>query len=115
MSRWWSKNNVTLNNVKAKHLIMFSGDTDGSTPHIINGEQVKCVSFFRFLGNHSTTYLMWTRNTITMIKKSPAAGALPHILRNSNMRKSNMDQKLLLVHVESVFSYCLGLVSSDHS
>jgi len=109
LSRWCSDNNLTLNILKTKELILdFRKHRQDYTPLLINGEQVEIVSTFRFLGTYLSADYSWTYNIRALVKK---AQQRLHFLRV--LRKNNMDTKLLLAFyhssVLSVLTYCLNI------
>jgi len=71
LSRWCSDNNLTLNILKTKELILdFRKHRQDYTPLLINGEQVEIVSTFRFLGTYLSADYSWTYNIRALVKKA---------------------------------------------
>lgn len=52
LSRWCSENNLKLNILKTKTLILDKRQGQVNSPLFINGERMKSVSTLRFLGTH---------------------------------------------------------------
>ncbi|CAF92499.1 unnamed protein product, partial [Tetraodon nigroviridis] len=71
-------------------------------------EEVETISTFKFLGTHISSDNSWTGNIRSLVKK---AQQRLHFLRI--LRKTNLDQKLLLAFyhsaVESVLTHCLSV------
>ena len=109
LSSWCSENNLTLNVLKTKELIMdFRRIRQDHTPLLINGEQVETVTTFRFLGTHIAADHSWTHNTGMLVKKAQQRLYFLRVLK-----KNNLHTKLLLAFyhssIESVLTYCLGV------
>ena len=109
LSRWCSENNLTLNILKTKELIMyFRKHRQNYTTLLINGERVETVTTFKFLGTHISADHSCTSNIRALVKK---AQQRLHFLRV--LRKNNLDTKLLLVFyhssVKSVLTHCLSV------
>ncbi|KAK3536026.1 hypothetical protein QTP70_025280, partial [Hemibagrus guttatus] len=68
LSAWCSMNNLTLNAMKTKELIVDFRKSSSSrhSPIYINGSEVERVSSFKFLGVHISEDLCWHLNTSTL-------------------------------------------------
>jgi len=104
---WCSDNNLVLNSIKTKELIIdFRKNSRTPDPLYINSNCVERVPAFRFLGTHIAEDLSWSINTTTSVKK---AQQRLHFLRI--LRKNNLEEKLMVsfyrCSIESVLAYCL--------
>lgn len=72
LASWGSENNLFLNIAKTKELIINfrRSQDDEYAPVFINGARVERVSSFRFLGTHISDDLMWSSNTMALVKKA---------------------------------------------
>lgn len=74
-------------------------------PLFINGDCVKRVSTFKFLGTHIAEDLSWSANTSAVVKKDPAAIALPEGAKEEQFRGEAARHLLPLHHRE-----CAGIL-----
>ena len=67
---WYADNNLALNTIKTKELIVdFRKKAGTDIPIHINGMEVERVASFKFLGVHISKDLSWTLNTSSLVKK----------------------------------------------
>ena len=68
---WCAANNLTLNTIKTKEVIMdFRRHRADPAPLHINGDCVERVSTFKFLGTHISEDISWSANTSAVVKKA---------------------------------------------
>lgn len=97
LSRWCSDNNLSLNILKTKELILdFRKHRQDYTPLLINGDRVEIVTTFRFLGTYISADHSWTYNIRALVKKAQQRLYFLRVLR-----KNNLDTKLLLAFYHS--------------
>lgn len=83
-------------------------------PLFINGDCVKRVSTFKFLGTHIAEDLSWSANTSAVVKKTQQR---LHFLRV--LRKNSLEEKLLVTFyrstIKSVLAYCITVWYAGYS
>ena len=68
---WSSPNNLKLNVVKTKEIIVdFQKNKTPIQPSVIHDAEVEIVTSFKFLGIHISNYLKWEINTNHCVKKA---------------------------------------------
>uniref|UniRef100_A0A3B3RCJ5 Reverse transcriptase domain-containing protein n=1 Tax=Paramormyrops kingsleyae TaxID=1676925 RepID=A0A3B3RCJ5_9TELE len=107
LTAWCSNNNLLLNTVKTKELIVdFRKKAENIQPFIINGDCVEKVSDSRFLGVTISEDLTWGTHTSEVVKKTQKRLYFLRVLR-----KNYIPEKLLVSFyrctVESIMVYCL--------
>ena len=95
---WCSDNNLSLNTTKTKELILdYRRQSADPAPLHINGDCVKKVHIFKFLGTHLTDDLSWSADTSETVKK-----AQQRLLFLRVLRKNNLDCNLMVAYFISV-------------
>ena len=107
LSTWCSSNKLLLNTTKTKEIIMdFRRNRTALAPLHLNGDCMKRVSSFKFLGVHISEDLTWSINTKAITKK---AQQRLHFLRI--LRKNHLEQKLMVSFyrsiIESILTFCI--------
>ena len=68
---WCQDNNLSLNVIKAKEMIVDNRKRRTEhAPILIDGAVVEQVESFKFLGVHITNKLSWSKNTKTVVKRA---------------------------------------------
>jgi hypothetical protein len=68
---WCQDNNLSLNVIKTKDLIVdYRKRRAKQGPINIDGAEVELVESFKFLGVHITNKLPWSKHTKTVVKKA---------------------------------------------
>jgi hypothetical protein len=68
---WCQDNNLTLNVIKTKEMIVDSKKKRTEhAPILIDGAAVEQVESFKFLGVHTTNKLTWSKHTKTVVKRA---------------------------------------------
>uniref|UniRef100_A0AAQ6IK40 Alkylated DNA repair protein AlkB homologue 8 N-terminal domain-containing protein n=1 Tax=Anabas testudineus TaxID=64144 RepID=A0AAQ6IK40_ANATE len=106
---WCEDNNLVLNTSKTKEVIVdFRRKKSDLQSIVINGECVKRVPSFKYLGVHIDKDLQWSSNTAEVMKK---AQQRLHFLRI--LRRVNLKRELLVAFyrcsIESVLTYCISV------
>jgi hypothetical protein len=71
MAVWCQCNNLFLNVIKTKDMIMYYKKRRAErAPILIDGAAVEQVESFKFLGVHITNKLSWSKHTKTFVKKA---------------------------------------------
>ena len=104
---WCAANNLTLNTIKTKEVIMdFRRHRADPAPLHINGDCVERVSTFKFLGTHISEDISWSANTSAVVKK---AQQRLHFLRV--LKRNKLEEKLLVTFyrstIESVLAFSI--------
>ncbi|KAK0140100.1 hypothetical protein N1851_022986 [Merluccius polli] len=77
-------------------------------PLVINGDEVKITSNFRFLGVHLDNDLSWSTNTSAILKKAHQRLYFLRVLRKNNLSRELM-VSFYRCSIESVLTYCTGV------
>ena len=68
---WCQDNNLSLNVIKTKEIIMdYRKKRTEHAPILIDGAVVEPVESFKFLGVHITNKLTWSKHTKTVVKRA---------------------------------------------
>ena len=67
---WCKDNNLSLNMIKTKEMIVDYRKRTEHTPILIDGAVVEQVKSFKFLGVHITNKLTWSKQTKTVLKRA---------------------------------------------
>lgn len=107
LSVWCRENNLVLNTVKTKELVIdYRREKTDIAPLIISGDRVEQVSDFCFLGVHIEEGLTWSVNSVKVLKKAQQRLYFLRVLR-----RNDITQRLLLsfyrCSIESILTYCL--------
>ena len=71
MAVWCQDNNLSLNVIKTKGMIVdYRKRRTEHAPILINGDVVEQVESFKFLGVHITNKLEWSKHTKTVVKRA---------------------------------------------
>ena len=71
LALWYQDNNLSLNVIKTKELIVDCRKRRiEHTPIFIDGAVVEQVESFKFLGVHITNKLTWSKHTKTIVKRA---------------------------------------------
>jgi hypothetical protein len=68
---WCQDNNLSLNVIKTKEMILdYRKKKTGHAPILIDGTAMEQVKNFKFLGDHITIKLTWSKHTKTVVKRA---------------------------------------------
>ena len=68
---WWKDNNLPLNVIKTKEMIVdYRKKRTEHAPILIYGAAVEQVESFKFLGVHITNQLTWSKHSMTVVKRA---------------------------------------------
>ena len=71
MAVWCQDNNLSLNVIKTKEMIVdYRKKRTDHAPILIDGAAVEQVESFKFLGVHITNKLSWSKHTKTVMKRA---------------------------------------------
>ncbi|KAK3525736.1 hypothetical protein QTP70_007030 [Hemibagrus guttatus] len=92
LSELCSMNNVSLNAMKTKELIVdfWKSNNSRHSPIYINVSEVERVSSFKFLGVHISEHLSWHQNASTLVRK-----AQQHLYFLRRLKKVHLSPKIL--------------------
>ena len=71
MTMWCQDNNLSLNVIKTKEIIVdYREKRTEHAPILIDRAAVEQVESFKFLGVHITNKLTWSKHTKTVVKRA---------------------------------------------
>ena len=107
MAVWCQDNNLSLNVIKTKELIVdYSKINAEHIPFHIDGAKVEWVESFKFLGVHITNKLSWSKHTKTVVKM-----ARKHLFPRRRLKIFGMGPQILekfySCTIESILTGCI--------
>lgn len=85
LAKWCKNNNLSLNIQKPRRQSLTSADKNLATSLHIDGDWVKNVPSFKFLGIHIAVDLTWSTITSTLVKKGQHQVNFLRILKENNL------------------------------